>query len=103
MSVYEIPLSPTPQTLSIVLAGVTYNLRFDYANAPEAGWYMDISDASLNPLVCGVPLVTGADLLAQYGYLGIGGKLFVATDGDAGAVPTFTNLGVDPHLYFQPN
>ncbi|MDR3488822.1 MAG: hypothetical protein P4M05_28455 [Bradyrhizobium sp.] len=100
LTIYEIPLSPNPQTMSITLAGVVYQLRFHYANVREGGWLLDISDNLGNPLVCGIPLVTGVDLLAQYAYLGIGGVLFVKSDGDPDAVPTFDDLGVTSHLYF---
>lgn len=101
MAVFEIPLSPTPQSFSINLAGVVYNLNFAYRDAPEAGWLLDIADANGVSLVAGIPLVTGADLLAQYEYLGIGGVLYVLSDDNAADVPTFTNLGVTSHLYFQ--
>jgi hypothetical protein len=98
-TIYEIPLSPAPQTLAVTIGGTPYNLRFLYHNCDQGGWAMDISDASQNPLVCGIPLVTGADLLAQYGHVGIGGSLYVQSDGDASSVPTFGNLGVASHLY----
>lgn len=101
MPVFEIPLSASPQSMTIALGAAVYTLRFFYADTPEGGWAMDISDATGNPILCGVPLVTGADLLAQYAYLGIGGKLWVRTDGNAGAVPTFANLGTQSHLYFE--
>jgi len=62
---------------------------------------MDISDNLGNPMVCGVPLVTGADLLAQYGYLGFQGKLYIVTDGFRAGVPTFDGLGVSSRLYYE--
>ena len=103
MSVYEIPLSPVAQTLSVSIAGTTYNLRVVYADAYDGmgGWIVDIADANGVSLVCGVPLVTGVDLLAQYAYLGIPGQWFVATDGDLAAVPTYANLGSTAHLYVE--
>ena len=100
VTISEIPLSPNPQTMTINLAGAAYQLRFHFANVEEGGWLLDIADNNGNPLVCGIPLITGADLLKQYAYLGIGGMLFVKTDGDPGARPTFENLGVTSHLYF---
>lgn len=103
MPVFEIPTGPSQRRFSIPLGDKTYNLRLDYADAPEGGWLLDIADAQNNLIVCGIPLVTGADLLAQYAYLGIGGKLFVTTDGDLGAVPTYSNLGVSSHLWWEPN
>lgn len=97
---YEIPLSPQAQKFAIALGGVTYNLTVKWNNAPQGGWILDIADQNDVPLVGGIPLVTGADLLAQYDYLGFGGKLLVQTDYDAFATPTFTNLGTQCHLYF---
>ena len=103
MTVYEIPLSPQPQRMTIALAGVTYRMRFHYANVDQGGWLLDIGDANGVPLVAGMPLVTGADLLAQFPDLGFGGKLFVVSDGDPSAVPTFEDLGVTSRLYFEQN
>lgn len=101
-SVFEIPLSPTPQVLSVVLAGVTYQLTIRWCD-PSQSWIMDIADASGNPLLSGIPLITGVDLLSQLGYVGIAGSLIVQTDNNPLAVPTFTNLGTTGHLYFLPD
>lgn len=99
-TLYEIPLSAAAQTFSVSLAGVTYNMLLTYREAGGAGWCLDLSDASDNPLICGLPLVTGTDLLGQFGYLGIGGSLVVYSDGDMTAIPTFYNLGDTSHLVF---
>lgn len=95
-----IPLLPRGQRFSISLASVTYNLRVTWNDAEEGGYILDIGDAVGNILVAGIPLVTGADLLAQHVHLGIGGSLFVTTDRDTGDVPTFDGLGVTSNLYF---
>ncbi len=100
MAVYEIPLSPTPQRFSITLAGVEYILTVKWNAAQDAGWTVDIADAFGAAILSGVPLVTGADLLAQYAYLNFGGQLVVQTDHDTDAVPTFDNLGETSHLFF---
>lgn len=100
---YTIPLQPQPQKFSITLSGVTYNLTFLYRNAPMAGWTLDIADSNNNPILQGVPLVTGANLLAQYAYLGFVGALWVQTQDDPDAVPTFSNLGTDGQLYYVTN
>ena len=90
-----------PQTFTISLAGIVYTISLFWRDAPEGGgWCMDIGDSANNPILQGVPLVTGADLLAQYGYLGIGVQIFVQSDGAPDAVPTFTNLGITSHIYF---
>lgn len=99
---YEIPLRPMNQTCSVALAGRVYSLRLMWCAASLA-WIMDILSQEGEPLVMGVPLVTGADLLEQYKYLSFGGKLFVTTDGDNRAPPTYENLGVNSHLYWEPD
>lgn len=100
MAVYEIPLSPRPQTFGITLAGRALNLTLLWRNVDEGGWVLDIADGENVPIVRGIPLVTGADLLGQYAYLGFGGQLIVQTDHDTDAVPTWENLGDTSHLYF---
>jgi hypothetical protein len=100
--VFEIPLQAgTPQTLNISLAGVTYGLTVVWNNNAQV-WVIDIDDSNGNPLIQGIPLVTGADLLEQYEYVGIGGSLYAVTDFDIAAPPTFDNLGQQGHLYFVP-
>lgn len=100
MITYEIPLSPNPQVFGIVLSGTSYRMTFVYRDAPGAGWVMDIADANDNPLVCGIPLVTGIDLLSQYRYLGFVGGLVVDSDGNPDDVPTYDNLGITSHLWY---
>jgi len=95
---YEIPLSPSPKRFLITLNGTAYQLLFMYRDAPMGGWVMDINDSFGQPMACGLPLTTGADLLQQFEYLGLGGMLGVYSDGDFDAVPTFENLGISSHL-----
>jgi hypothetical protein len=96
---YTIPLVPQAQTLAITLAGVNYNLNV-YWNVPNNSWMLDLLDDNGNPILTGVPLVTGADLLEQFAYLGIGGQLIVQTTDNPNAVPTYTDLGSTGNLYF---
>lgn len=103
MAVYEIPLSGANQTFPITLAGVEYLLSFEFRAVDDGGWQMSIADTSGATIISGLPLVTGADLLAQYAHLGFDGALYVTTDGDPDAVPTFANLGSIAHLYWIPN
>lgn len=96
----EIPLSGQAQTFSITLAGTEYQLTFLWRDAAGGGWVLDLADAAGNQLLSGIPLITGVDLLAQYSYLNIPGQLWVMSDGDPAAVPTYSNLGSTSHLYF---
>ena len=102
-ALYRVPLQAgTPQTFSIQLGGITYQMMLLYRNDTSGlgGWTVDIADDSGNAIVQGIPLVTGADLLAQYKHLGFTGALFVKTTADPDAVPTFENLGADGQLYW---
>ena len=65
-----------------------------------SAWALDISGPDNLPLVQGIPIVTGADLLGQYEYLGIGGKIFVQSSGDLDAVPGFADLGASGLVFF---
>jgi hypothetical protein len=112
MRFYEIPLSPEPQRFSIALGGRTRRLRLGW-NAAEAAWLLDIavaarrqgrladSDSSDNeeddtPLLAGIPLVAGADLLAQHAHMGLGGELWVEGE----LPPGVSSLGVESKLIF---
>lgn len=99
MADFEIPLTPQPQTFRIVLAGVTYQVRLVW-NLVSLSWVLDLSDSSGAPLVLGIPLVTGADLLAPYTYLNLGGQMTCETDGDLLQPPSRDNLGTSGKLYF---
>lgn len=98
---YRIPVSPgIPTDFGVTLNGVIYAMSLRWRSNDQAGWVLDIYDVNAQPLVCGIPLVTGLDLLMQYKYLGINGCLVVLTEGDSYATPTFDNLGVASNLYF---
>jgi uncharacterized protein DUF6983 len=98
----EIPLISAAQTFSVTLVGVTYTMMVHWC-APASCWILDIADQNAVPIVPGIPMITGADLLEPYRYLGIGGQLIVQTDNNTDAVPTFDNLGSRGHLYFVPD
>lgn len=105
MTVYEIPLIPSPQRVRVPLNNVIYTLTFIFRQTSDGdgGWIMDVGDANNTPLACGIPLVTGTDLLGQFRYVGMGGGMAIGSDGNADAIPGFTDLGVTSHLYFVPN
>jgi hypothetical protein len=102
-TVSEIPLISAQQSFTMGLNGTNYTFTFAYRDTMDGGWTMDIADSVGNSIIAGIPLVTGSNLLEQYDYLGIllpGQALFVASDGqEPDAVPTYTNLGADSHLY----
>ena len=96
---YEIPLDPGPQEFYIQLAGVQYLLTVLW-NWPASAWTLDIKAADGTPILLNLPLVPGVDLLGQHQHLGLGGSLFVQTDGDLGRIPQYDDLGGAGHLYF---
>lgn len=99
MRAFEIPTSPTAQTFSVGGASNTFHLRVTWCT-PANCWILDIADFNNVPLVQGIPLVTGINLLSQYEHLGIGGALVVQTDSNPHAVPTYESLGNTGHLYY---
>ena len=96
---FEVPLTPAAQVFQIPLAGITYTMTLHWCK-PVNNWVLDIADASNNNIVTGIPLITGADLLGPYKYLGIGGSLIVQSDYSPYSIPTLANLGQQSHLYF---
>lgn len=97
---FKIPFAVgKPQLLGVTLNGVRYTLRI-YWNDPAQCWNLDLNDVNNNPILQGIPLVTGLNLLSQYAYLQIGGSLIVQTTNDASAVPTFVNMGDSGNLFY---
>jgi hypothetical protein len=100
ITTYEVPLSPVPQKITIRLNNNNYKLTVVWNFASEC-WVLNI-DTSLDvPVIHGIPLVLGTNLLGQFEYLGIGGILRVQMDNADGLPPSFSNLGIDGHLYFE--
>lgn len=84
--------------------GITYTLKFNW-NKRAACWTLDIYDSTgQGRVICGIPLVTGADLMEQFLYLSFGRNTFwtAMTTGPGlspDEVPTFFNLGTDGRLF----
>src|SRR5262245_56287224 len=76
MTAYTIPFSGLPESFLISIVGVTYSFSIRFNDRCPA-WVLDISDVGGSLLVGGIPLVTGVNLLAQYGYLNFGFALIV--------------------------
>jgi hypothetical protein len=98
--VFKIPLTNTPQKFDLTLSGKNLSIVLQY-NSYMPNWTISLIDRQTQtPLVLQLPLITGANLLEQYGFLEIGGELHVFTDGDPDSIPTFQNLGVESNLYY---
>lgn len=94
---FEIPLKPMSQTLNITINKKVYCLRIIWRGT---GYVLDILDENMKSILCGLSLVTGADILDQFDYINFGFGLIVVTDIDASLVPTYFTLGVSSHLDF---
>ena len=99
MNYFEVPMTPLPQRIAITLAGNPWNLAV-YWNDILGVWVLDISDQSQVPVLTGIPIVAGVDLLAQHQHLGFGGSLVVQSDANSFADPTFENFGLGSRLIF---
>jgi len=96
MSTFTIPLSGYAETFSIALNNVTYQLTIQW----RGSWFMDIADSSNTPIVSGISIVSVVDLLGSYGYLDIGGSMYMVNTAGGDAPPTFTNIGTDCILQY---
>lgn len=95
MAIREIPLTADNQEFSINLAGTTYRISIIWR---DLYWIMNLQNDRAEPVISGIPLVTGADLLAQYAYMNLGFKLVVVCDDSVQDYPTKTDLGGRSHL-----
>ncbi len=96
--VFEVPLTPVAQTFPLAGPGGGRRFTLAWRNAAGSGWCLDIADADGNPLVSGIPLVTGCDLLAGHKHL-IPFGLWVQGDPDPTEVPTYDGLGEQSKMY----
>lgn len=79
--------------------GITYNLIVKW-NPFSNAWILYVEDDQGNPMLSGIPLVPGADLLEQFAYIGIGGAFVVQSSNDPNEVPDYTTLGTVGNLFF---
>lgn len=97
MSYYTIPLLTTNQKFNINLNGSSYKLQLIYR---ASKWFLDIFDAQNTPLICGLPLACGDNLLVQHQHI-ISGTLFVIND-DEKEIQRFSDLGKNITLFWSP-
>ena len=101
MDIFLLPFTNTPQRFEIELSGRGYIVQCRW-NAQGRYWFVDFADADTSEwLFMGLPLVAGVDILQQYRHL-VQGQIFIYTDGDANAPPTFENLGKEGNVYYLP-
>lgn len=86
----EIPVnSDLAQRFSVAIDGVRYRVRVTYNSFREV-WTMDLEDSS-GPVVSGISLVGGVDLVKQYNLPFQG--MYVINLEDSSADASATNLG----------
>lgn len=99
MATFEFPLSPNAQQMTVPIGDRELTFRFAWSDSPDGGWFVDISTLDGAPLVRGLPLTAGENVLQQFGYLGIGGAIYVQTDADPFVEPTYDNLGLNGRVF----
>jgi len=97
LSLNEIPLNSGPERFGLAINGVNYRFRTGYANADGSGWYLDISHDDGSPLISGMALVPGTNLMAPYSYMGLNFALLMTSE--SGDPPLFGELGTACRLY----
>ncbi|MBD2803501.1 hypothetical protein ID855_01980 [Xenorhabdus sp. ZM] len=97
MNIVEIPLQAESQQFDIQLGGISYRMCLQWRN--YAGWILDIRHPNNEPIVVGIPLVFGVDILEQHSYLGFKGSLVFYCN-DPKNETKEEELGKNNRLYF---
>lgn len=103
MAFIELPIAAdTPdQSFSMVLDGAVYHLRLRL-NTRAGFWVLFIAAADATPLLSGIAIRLGVDLLAPYADDPFpAGRLFAINFVDAYAEPDRDNFGRDVSLIFE--
>lgn len=100
-TVQEFPLIPaSAQEMTITLGNKEYTIRFAWCDSPEGGWFMDLYDLQLNPMIRGIPLTAGENVLQQFDYLEMPGEIRVQVDENPLLEPSFENFGIAGKVVF---
>jgi len=94
--IYEIPLNNGNQKFSTRLGGTQYKLQLIYR---VDTWFLDIFDNTENPLIAGLPLLMGDNLLIQHQHI-ISGSLYVLNTNED-EIQQFTDLGTMIKLFWS--
>lgn len=95
MTVFELPLRTGAQEFFTPLNGTTYKFKLLWRD--PVGWFLDIAKPDGTPLVNGISVVTGVNLIKQYRHK-IKGELWVYTDGLEN--PDYKSVGDTLKLYW---
>ena len=98
---YQIPLIPgTAQSFTVGIDGITYAMTLTW-NMAENLWVLDIADEAGKPLVYGISLAAGINLVGQYAYLGLTFILFCGQTSNLLNPPGYADLGVTSFLWAE--
>ena len=93
---YVIPLTLDPdQNFKCTIPVNNLNLSLFFRvrfNTIANYWTLSVSDSKGNILIDNIPLVTGVDLLGQFGYMGIGSAMIINTGNASTDSPIDTNI-----------
>lgn len=99
--VYEIPLVAGAQKFVCSLGAKSYLLRLSWRSAEMGGWVIDILDSvTEEPIVAGILLTVGNDLLAPYAHFEMG-HLVALLDSKSSGHPTYEDMGALLKLYWR--
>jgi len=87
-------------TQECTLDGVRVRIAAQY-NATDGGWYLDILDLADVPIVAGIALVPGVDLLQPYRHLPVPPGTLYLQDTQFDAAATLTTLDVSALLLYR--
>lgn len=99
MTPYELPFQARAETFNIDLGARTVRLTTRFC-PPSESWLLDIDETDGTPLLRGLPLVTGVDMLGQHKHLGLGGELRVQSVPNLDIVPDYDALGTTGFVFF---
>ena len=92
MAIKTIPLTANAfYTFDIELDGKQCRFTFRW-NTTDNAWYMNIEGISFELLLTGIKCVSGANLLAPYAVIELGGLYIIDTE-DKNRDPDFDNFG----------
>lgn len=103
MALLELPITNEKYNyqFDIILDGKKYFFSFNY-NIRVDSWFMDIADSNEVPIVQGLLLFLGLDLLDQYSDERLPqGNLFIVNNKEDFVEATEENFGVDVKLYYN--
>lgn len=99
--VYEISLVSGAQQFVCALGDQSCRLRLSWHTANMGGWFLDILDpVTETPIIAGILLTVGNDLLAPYQHLNLG-HLVALLDTKTTGHPTFDDVGSLLKLYWR--